>query len=161
MRIGFGFDIHRLEPGLPLTLGGVVIEGATHGPVAHSDGDVLLHALCDALLGAAALGDIGHHFPDTDPTLRGISSIELLRRTVEILAANNFTPYNVDSTVVLEAPRIAPSIDSMRKAISTASGIPISHVSVKATTNEQLGSIGRKQGVSAYAIASVNDATLT
>ncbi len=155
MLIGFGYDIHRLEPGLPMTLAGVQIADPPAGPVAHSDGDVVLHALCDALLGAAALGDIGRHFPDTDPAYRGISSIELLRQVAVLLSAEGLRPHNIDCTLVLERPKIAPYRERMRSAMAEALGLPIERVSIKATTNEGLGSIGAGQGVAAYAVATL------
>jgi 2-C-methyl-D-erythritol 2,4-cyclodiphosphate synthase len=155
MLVGFGYDIHRLEAGLPMTLAGVRIDDPPAGPVAHSDGDVVLHALCDALLGAAALGDIGRHFPDTDPAYRGIDSLELLRRVVALLAGRGLRPHNVDCTLVLERPKIAPYRDRMCAAMAGALGLPVERVSIKATTNEGLGPIGAGQGVAAYAVATV------
>lgn len=138
-----------------MRLGGVDIPEAEAGPVAHSDGDVLLHALCDALLGAAALGDIGRHFPDTDPAYRGIDSVELLRRVVELLRSRNLHPHNVDCMLILERPKIAPYREAMRERIAEATGLPVDRVSVKATTNEGLGPIGAGEGVAAYAVVSV------
>ncbi|HVZ38940.1 MAG TPA: 2-C-methyl-D-erythritol 2,4-cyclodiphosphate synthase [Candidatus Kapabacteria bacterium] len=155
MYVGFGYDIHRLERGLPMRLGGVDIPAAEQGPVAHSDGDVLLHALCDALLGAMALGDIGRHFPDTDPAYRGIDSIALLHRVVDLLAESGMRPRNIDCMVLLEAPKIAPYREAMRAAIARATGLPVERVSVKATTSEGLGPIGAREGVAAYAVATV------
>jgi 2-C-methyl-D-erythritol 2,4-cyclodiphosphate synthase len=157
MLIGFGYDIHRLEPGRPMRLGGVDIPEAERGPVAHSDGDALLHAICDALLGAAALGDIGLHFPDTDPAFRGIASIELLHRVVALLSEQNLSPHNIDCMVILERPKIAPYREAMRLAIADATGLPAGRVSVKATTNEGLGSLGAGDGVAAYAVATVQE----
>lgn len=155
MYAGFGYDIHRLEAGRPLRLGGVDIPGAERGPVAHSDGDVLLHAVCDALLGAAALGDIGHHFPDTDPAYRGIDSLELLRRVVALLADNGLRARNLDCMLLLEAPKIAAYRDAMRTTMAEAMGLPPMRVSVKATTNEGLGPIGAREGIAAYAVVAV------
>lgn len=155
MLVGFGYDIHRLEPGRPLRLGGVDIADSLSGPVAHSDGDVLIHALCDALLGAAALGDIGIHFPDSDPKFRGISSLELLRNVVSLLSLRSFRPHNVDCMVILESPRIAPYRESMRDTLSQFLNIPRERVSVKATTNEGLGPIGAGEGIAAYAVATL------
>ena len=155
---GFGYDIHKLEPGRPMRLGGVDIPEATAGPVAHSDGDALLHALCDAFLGAAALGDIGRHFPDTDPAYRGIDSVELLRRVIELLRERNLRPHNVDCMLILERPKIAPYREAMRQRIAETTGLPIDRVSVKATTNEGLGPIGAGEGVAAYAVVSVAEA---
>jgi 2-C-methyl-D-erythritol 2,4-cyclodiphosphate synthase len=140
-----------------MRLGGVDIPEAEAGPVAHSDGDVLLHAICDALLGAAALGDIGRHFPDTDPVFRGIASLELLRRVVALLAAHTLVPHNIDCMLILERPKIAPYRDAMRQAIADAAGLTIERVSVKATTNEGLGPVGAGEGVAAYAVATVQD----
>ena len=141
-----------------MRLGGIDIPEAQAGPVAHSDGDVLLHALCDALLGAAALGDIGRHFPDTDPAYRGIDSVELLRRVVELLREHNLRPHNVDCMLILERPKIAPYREAIRARIAGTTGLPIERVSVKATTNEGLGPIGAGEGVAAYAVVSVAEA---
>jgi 2-C-methyl-D-erythritol 2,4-cyclodiphosphate synthase len=153
--IGFGFDVHRLAAGESLILGGVEFEQAALGTVAHSDGDVLLHAIMDALLGSCALGDIGMHFPDTDANYRSVSSIDLLRRVKSLLDAEGVTIVNIDSTVVLEAPKLRPHIDAMREKIAAALGITPKQVSVKATTNEKLGFIGREEGVAAYAVCEV------
>ncbi len=155
MRSGIGFDIHRLEPGLPLRLGGIDIEDAEHGAVAHSDGDVLVHAICDALLGALALGDIGHHFPDTDPTYRDANSIDLLRHVTELLAAEGFSVNNVDCMLILERPKIGPYRDRMRATLAAAMGVSPDRVSVKATTHEGLGPLGAAEGIAAYAVATV------
>jgi 2-C-methyl-D-erythritol 2,4-cyclodiphosphate synthase len=157
MLVGFGYDIHRLESGRPMRLGGIDIPDAISGPVAHSDGDVLLHAVCDALLGAAAIGDIGKHFPDTDQAYRGISSVELLRRVVELLAEKGYTPHNLDCMLILERPKIAAYRDAMREEIARTLGISPERVSVKATTNEGLGPIGAGEGIAAYAVATVNE----
>ena len=153
-RIGIGYDIHRLEPGLPLTLGGVAI-AHDRGLKAHSDGDALAHAIGDALLGAMALGDLGAHFPDTDPTYRGISSLALLERIRGLLAERGARVVNVDSTLILEAPRVHPHVDSMRDALAGALGITPDAVSVKATSNEGLGAVGRAEGIAAMAVALV------
>jgi 2-C-methyl-D-erythritol 2,4-cyclodiphosphate synthase len=150
-RIGFGYDIHRLEAGLKLVLGGVVVS-ENIGCVAHSDGDVLLHAICDAMLGAAAAGDIGSHFPDTDPAFGGISSMELLIRARRIIEARTFCVVNVDCTVVLQEPKIMPFSETMRSNISSALGIEQDAVSIKATTAERLGPIGEKKGIEAHAV---------
>jgi 2-C-methyl-D-erythritol 2,4-cyclodiphosphate synthase len=155
MLVGFGYDIHRLEAGLPMRLGGIDIPTAEAGPVAHSDGDVLLHAVCDALLGAAALGDIGKHFPDTDPEYRGVDSLELLRRVVRLLAEQSLRPHNVDCMLILEHPKIAPYREQMRDRIADALGIDAGRVSVKATTSEGLGPIGAREGIAAYAVVTV------
>jgi 2-C-methyl-D-erythritol 2,4-cyclodiphosphate synthase len=153
--VGFGYDIHRLVEGRPMILGGVRIPDADRGPAAHSDGDVLLQALCDALLGAAGLGDIGHHFPDTDPAFRNADSRDLLRRVLELLRKENATPFNVDCTLVLERPRIAPLREKMRAAIADVLELPVERVSVKATTNEKLGPVGAGEGVAAFAVATI------
>lgn len=151
-RIGFGYDVHRLELGIPFWLGGVEIPHEK-GSLGHSDADVLIHAICDALLGAAALGDIGTHFPDTDPAYKGIASGILLKKTGELLAENGYSVGNIDSTVCLQAPKIKPFIPQMREVIANCLGIETGTVSVKATTEENLGFTGREEGVSAYAVA--------
>ena len=155
--IGFGYDVHRLQEGESLVLGGVSLESKL-GTVAHSDGDVLLHAIMDALLGACALGDIGLHFPDTKPEYRGADSIELLKHVVTLVAAEGMRIVNIDSTVVLEAPRLRPHIDAMRACIAEAMGLEIKRVSIKATTNERLGFVGREEGIAAYAAAQLETA---
>jgi 2-C-methyl-D-erythritol 2,4-cyclodiphosphate synthase len=151
-RIGFGYDVHRLEPGIPFWLGGVNIPHEK-GSLGHSDADVLIHAICDALLGAAALGDIGTHFPDTDPAYKGIASILLLKKTGELLKEQGYAVGNIDSTICLQIPRIKPFIPQMCEAIASCLGIDAGAVSVKATTEEKLGFTGREEGVSAYAVA--------
>ena len=153
-RFGFGYDVHRLASGRKLILGGVDI---THsqGLEGHSDADVLLHAVCDALLGASALGDIGKHFPNTDPRFKGISSLILLKHVADLLAQHRFMIVNIDATVVLEEPMIAPHVDLMRQNIAGVLSLPLPRVSVKATTHEGLGFIGAQQGAAAYAVASV------
>lgn len=152
MRIGQGYDVHRLVEGRKLILGGVEIPH-TVGLLGHSDADVLLHAISDALLGAAALGDIGQHFPDSDPAYEGISSLKLLSHVKELLLAHGFRISNVDSTVIAQAPKLMPHIPAMRENIASALGIPVSRVSVKATTEEKLGFTGEKLGIAAQAIA--------
>ncbi|MFR9621071.1 MAG: 2-C-methyl-D-erythritol 2,4-cyclodiphosphate synthase [Rikenellaceae bacterium] len=152
MRIGEGFDVHRLADGLPLILGGVRIDH-TKGCVAHSDGDVLVHAICDALLGAAALGDIGKHFPDSDPRYRGIDSLVLLSEVVALLRQRGYRVVNIDSTIRAQRPKLRDVIDSMRERIAAAMGIDVDRVSIKATTTEELGFEGLQQGISASAIA--------
>lgn len=152
MRVGFGYDVHALVTDRPLILGGVQVPH-THGLLGHSDADVLLHAISDALLGAAALGDIGKHFPDSDPTYKGISSLILLRETVSLIQARGYRVCNVDSTLVAQKPRLAPHIPRMVQEISRAMGIPESCVNVKATTTERLGFAGREEGMAAYAVA--------
>jgi 2-C-methyl-D-erythritol 2,4-cyclodiphosphate synthase len=156
MRVGFGYDVHALVTDRPLFLGGVEIPH-THGLLGHSDADVLLHAICDALLGAAGLGDIGRHFPDSDPTYKGISSLLLLQQTVKLVAQRGFRIENVDSTVVLQRPRVAPYIDRMVESIAGAMSLPPSRVNVKATSTEMLGFAGREEGISAYAVALVEE----
>ncbi|MGB0360402.1 MAG: 2-C-methyl-D-erythritol 2,4-cyclodiphosphate synthase [Endozoicomonas sp.] len=151
MRIGHGFDVHKFGEGDHIVLGGVTIPH-THGLIAHSDGDVLLHALCDALLGAAGLGDIGKHFPDTDDYYKGVNSRNLLRHVVTLLLEHNLKPVNVDSTIIAQTPKMAPYIDQMRKNISEDIGIDISLINVKATTTEKLGFTGRKEGISTHAV---------
>ncbi len=153
-RVGIGYDIHRLERGLPLTLGGVSL-AHERGPVAHSDGDALAHAIGDALLGAMALGDLGAHFPDTDPRYRGMSSLTLLERIRGLLDDRGARVVNVDSTLILEAPRIHPHVAQMRERLALALGLDPERVSVKATSNEGLGAVGREEGVAAMAVALV------
>jgi 2-C-methyl-D-erythritol 2,4-cyclodiphosphate synthase len=155
--VGFGFDVHRLAAGESLILGGVNFENAELGTVAHSDGDVLLHAIMDALLGSLALGDIGEHFPDTDARYRGVSSIELLKHVRDLVLAKNVTIVNIDSMVVLEAPRLRPHVETMRRNIASALEMPFDRVSIKATTNEKMGFIGRREGVTAYAVCEVKE----
>jgi 2-C-methyl-D-erythritol 2,4-cyclodiphosphate synthase len=155
--VGFGFDVHRLASGESLILAGVNFENAELGTVAHSDGDVLLHAIMDALLGSLALGDIGEHFPDTDERYRGASSMDLLKQVRDLVIAKNVKIVNVDSMVVLEAPRLRPHVETMRRNIASALEIPFERVSIKATTNEKLGFIGRREGVTAYAVCEVKE----
>lgn len=150
-RIGHGYDVHALGEGLRLVLGGVEIPH-TKGCIAHSDGDVLVHAICDALLGAAALGDIGKHFPDTSTEFKGIDSLVLLRRVVELLAAEGYAIGNIDSTIAMQRPKLRPHIDEMRERIAEAAGVAVEQVSVKATTTEHLGFEGEERGVSATAV---------
>ena len=154
-RIGFGYDVHRLEEGIPLWLGGVEIEHYK-GSVGHSDADVLLHAICDAILGAAALGDIGMHFPDTDPEYKGIASTILLQRTGDLLRSRGYTIGNIDSTICLQTPKIKAYIPKMREQIARYLGLREDQVSVKATTEEKLGFTGQEEGVSAYALVLIN-----
>ena len=154
IRCGIGYDVHRLAEDRPLVVGGVEIPHE-RGLEGHSDGDVLSHAIADALLGAICAGDIGQHFPNTDESIRGISSIKILQRVSELLAEKKARAVNVDATVIAEAPRITPHIPAMRKKIAQAIGAPESRVSIKATTNERLGAIGRGEGIAAMAIATV------
>lgn len=150
-RIGHGYDVHALAPGLELWLGGIRIEHEL-GCIAHSDGDVVIHALCDALLGAAALGDIGLHFPDNSNTYKGIDSKILLRKTTELLASHGYRIGNVDCTLCLQRPKVRPHIDTMRRTLANVMGIAVENVSVKATTTEKLGFVGRQEGVEAHAV---------
>ncbi|MDE7259920.1 MAG: 2-C-methyl-D-erythritol 2,4-cyclodiphosphate synthase [Lachnospiraceae bacterium] len=151
MRIGMGYDVHRLTEERKLILGGVEIP-YEKGLLGHSDADVLLHAIMDALLGAAALGDIGKHFPDTDPAYKGISSIELLKRVGELLTENSFLIENIDATIIAQAPKMRPYIDQMRENIAAALDIETEQVNVKATTEEGLGFTGTGEGISSQAI---------
>jgi 2-C-methyl-D-erythritol 2,4-cyclodiphosphate synthase len=156
IRFGLGYDVHRLVEGRKLILGGVRIPSEI-GLLGHSDADVLLHAICDALLGAAALGDIGKHFPDTDKAYRGISSLKLLSHVGMLLQKQGYQIGNIDSTVILERPKIAKYVDLMCKRIGRALHISSRQVSVKATTHEGLGTFGRAEGCAACAIASIVD----
>lgn len=151
IRIGHGYDVHRFEKGRKCIIGGVNIPSEL-GLLGHSDADVLLHAVADSLFGAAALGDIGKHFPDTSPEFEGADSLELLRKTTAILKDNGYAVSNIDSTVVAQAPKMAPYIDAMRKNIAVACNISMDCVSVKATTEEKLGFTGNMQGISAHAV---------
>lgn len=151
IRIGHGYDVHRFEKGRKCIIGGVDIP-CELGLLGHSDADVLLHAVADALLGAAALGDIGKHFPDTSPEFEGADSLVLLRNTVELIGKKGYIVSNIDSTVIAQMPKLAPYIDDMRKNISAVCGIEKDRVSVKATTEEKLGFTGAKQGISAHAV---------
>ena len=155
MRIGHGYDVHRLVTGRRLVLGGVEI-AYDKGLLGHSDADVLLHAISDALLGAAAMGDIGKHFPDTDEKYRGADSLVLLTRVAELLEERGYKVVNVDSTVLAEAPKLAPHIEKMRENISRALGVDIDAVSVKATTEERLGFTGKGQGIAAHAVCLID-----
>ena len=154
IRSGIGYDIHRFGGGLKLILGGVEIAHA-RGLEGHSDADVLTHAIADALLGAIGGGDIGQHFPNTDESIRGISSIEILKRVVELLSEKSARVLNVDATVIAEAPTLAPHISAMRRQIAAAIGVSDFDVNVTATTNEKLGPIGKGEGIAAFAIATV------
>lgn len=152
MRIGHGYDVHRLVQGRKLILGGVEIENNGVGLLGHSDADVLLHAVSDALLGAAALGDIGKHFPDTDERYKGADSLKLLAAVVNLLEKNGYAIGNVDATVLAQAPKLAPYILEMRKNIAHACRVELDAVSVKATTEEGLGFTGAKEGIAAHAV---------
>ena len=156
MRIGHGYDVHRLVEGRKLILGGVYIPWEK-GLLGHSDADVLLHALMDALLGAAALGDIGKHFPDTDEQYRGADSMALLRHVCRILSEQGYTVGNVDCTVLAQRPKLAPHIQQMRENIASALSVSVDRVSVKATTEEGLGFTGEGLGIAAHAVALINE----
>ncbi len=151
MRIGHGYDVHCFAENRKLIIGGVDIPH-TKGLMGHSDADVLLHAICDALLGAAALGDIGKHFPDTDGAYKDIDSMILLSRVSDVLKANGYTVVNVDSTVIAQKPKLAPHIENMRGNIARALNTDIDNISVKATTEEHLGFTGREEGIAAHAV---------
>lgn len=151
MRIGIGYDLHLLSPGRPLILGGVKIP-YEKGLEAHSDGDVLAHAIIDALLGAAALGDIGHHFPDTDPRFKDADSMALLAQAVSMVTAQGYGIVNVDSNVMAQAPRLSPHIESIRASLARGLGLDVAQVSVKAKTNEGVGPEGRGEAISAQAV---------
>lgn len=155
MRIGQGYDVHRLVPGRRLVLGGVEIEHPL-GLEGHSDADVLTHALADALLGAAGLGDIGLHFPDTDPAYKDADSLALLARVVELLAENNLRPVNADLTLLVQKPKIAPFREAMRASLARTMGLDPGMVSVKATTTEGLGPVGREEGMAALAVVLID-----
>ncbi|HUA12081.1 MAG TPA: 2-C-methyl-D-erythritol 2,4-cyclodiphosphate synthase [Solirubrobacteraceae bacterium] len=155
-RVGIGYDSHRLVGGRPLVVGGVHVP-AEHGPDAHSDGDVLVHAVIDALLGAAALGDIGGHFPDSDERWRDADSIELLRVVAALLDEQGLAVGNIDATVLIEAPRLAGYRDAMRERLAAALSLDVARVSVKATSGEGIGFVGRGEGIAALAVASLTD----
>jgi 2-C-methyl-D-erythritol 2,4-cyclodiphosphate synthase len=157
-RAGIGYDSHRFEAGRRLVLGGVEIEGAERGLAGHSDADALTHAVIDALLGAAGLGDIGEHFPDTDERWRDADSIELLRTVREHLRDAGYRPANIDATVACEQPKLSPFRDEMRTRLAGAAGLDESEVNVKFTTGERLGFVGRGEGIAALAIATVTGA---
>ena len=151
IKVGFGFDVHQLKDNHPFIVGGVDLKHHK-GAFGHSDADVLLHAICDALLGAANLRDIGFHFKNTDPQWKGISSMILLQETVKLLTEKGWTIGNIDVMLCLEAPKINPHIPQMQENISNAINLPIEDISIKATTNETMGFIGREEGVVAYAV---------
>lgn len=151
IRIGHGYDVHRLKEDLPLVLGGIAIPH-TKGCVAHSDGDVAIHAICDALLGALALGDIGKLFPDTSDEFKGIDSKILLRRVCDIVTSRGYTISNIDCTLALQRPKLRPHIDTMRTTLAEVIGIGVDRVSLKATTTEHLGFEGEEMGISAHAV---------
>jgi 2-C-methyl-D-erythritol 2,4-cyclodiphosphate synthase len=150
IRVGFGYDVHRLAEGEELWLGGIKIEHVK-GSVAHSDGDVLIHAICDALLGAANMRDIGFHFPDTSSDFENIDSKILLKKTVELIAGKGYSVGNIDSTIALQKPKIKPFIEKMQEALASVIGIDIDDIAIKATTTEKLGFVGQEEGIAAYA----------
>lgn len=154
-RIGFGYDVHQLAEGIPFRLGGLDIEHHK-GSVGHSDADVLIHAICDALIGAAALGDIGKHFPDTDPKYKGINSVLLLKQTMLLIQKHGYNIGNIDTTICLQKPKIAPYIPEMRTELAKIMELDIEQISVKATTEEKMGFTGREEGISAYAVVLIN-----
>ena len=154
-RVGFGFDVHRLKDRLDFWLGGIKVPH-TKGGLGHSDADVLIHSICDALLGAANLGDIGKHFPDTDPKYKCIDSKILLKEVMVLIRAKGYELVNIDSTICLQTPKIGSYIPEMQKVLSNSMGVDINLVSIKATTTETLGFVGREEGVSAYATVLIN-----
>lgn len=151
-RIGFGFDVHRLSEGYPLWMGGVRLEHSK-GLEGHSDADVLIHAICDALLGAAALRDIGYHFPPSDPQYKGIDSKILLARVMELVRSQGYELGNIDATIAAEQPKLNPHIPDMQHVLAEVMQVEVSDISLKATTTEKLGFTGREEGISAYAVA--------
>lgn len=151
VRVGFGYDVHELVPDRPLYLGGLQISH-THGLLGHSDADVLIHAICDAILGAANMRDIGFHFPPSDPSLKGIDSKILLRKTTELVESKGWKIGNIDATVCAERPKINPHIPQMQEILAPLMNIEVEDVSIKATTTEKLGFTGREEGMSAYAV---------
>ncbi len=152
--VGIGYDVHRFIEGRPLILGGVEI-AHTHGLDGHSDADVLAHAIADAVLGAIGERDIGHHFPNSDESIRGISSLEILRKVAQLVTSVGRRIVNIDATLIAEAPKIAPHVSEMRANLAEALQIPVARVGVKATTNERMGFLGRGEGIAAMAVASV------
>jgi 2-C-methyl-D-erythritol 2,4-cyclodiphosphate synthase len=150
-RIGHGYDIHRIVPGRPLVLGGVRF-AVDFGLEGHSDADCLTHAICDAILGAAALPDIGHFFPNTDPTWKDVDSQVLLRQVVAEVAARGFAPVNLDATVIAEKPRVAPQLAAIKAALAASTGLPVGAIGIKATTNEGVGELGRGAAIAAHAV---------
>ena len=151
-RVGFGFDVHQLKEGLDFWLGGIVVPH-TKGGLGHSDADVLIHAICDALLGAANLGDIGKHFPDTDPKYKGVDSKLLLKEVIKLIREKGYELGNIDATICLQTPKIGPYIPKMQKVLADCMSVDTDLVSIKATTTEKLSFVGREEGVSAYAVA--------
>ena len=157
MRIGHGYDVHRFIEDAPLIIGGVTIPH-THGLEAHSDGDVLIHAICDALLGAAGLWDIGHHFPDNEEAFKGIDSRILLRRVINDLSKRGWCVGNVDATIIAQAPKMAPFIPQMRALLAVDMEVDVTAINIKATTTEKLGFAGRKEGIATHAVALIRQA---
>ncbi|GHE43200.1 2-C-methyl-D-erythritol 2,4-cyclodiphosphate synthase [Sphingobacterium griseoflavum] len=155
IKVGFGFDVHQMKIGHPFVLGGVTLDHYA-GAFGHSDADVLVHAICDAILGAANLEDIGYHFPNTDPKWKGISSLVLLKECVRLIAEKGFALGNIDAMLVLEAPKIKAYIPEMKAYLADVTGLEIDDISIKATTNETMGFIGRKEGVVAYAVCLIS-----
>ncbi len=151
---GIGYDVHRFAEGRPLILGGVEIPHS-HGLDGHSDADVLCHAIADAVLGAIGERDIGHHFPNDDESIRGISSLEIVRKAAELVASQGGRVLNIDASLIAEAPKVSPHLDAMKANLAGALGIPAKRVGIKATTNETLGFVGRREGIAAMAVASV------
>ncbi|PLW91962.1 MAG: 2-C-methyl-D-erythritol 2,4-cyclodiphosphate synthase [Marinilabiliales bacterium] len=149
IRTGLGYDLHRLEAGRPFILGGIHIP-ADFGPVGYSDGDALIHAICDAMIGALSLGDIGQHFPDTDPEFKGINSMILLEKTMNLVRKHGYSINNIDSTVILESPRISPYMDPIKESLAGVLGIPADRISVKATTNERVDATGEGRAIAVY-----------
>lgn len=155
IRVGFGFDVHRLVSGRDLWLGGIKIEHSL-GLLGHSDADVLIHAICDALLGAANMRDIGYHFPDTSADTLNVDSKILLRKTIDLIATKGYTVGNIDATVCAERPKINPHVDAMKACLAEVMGVDEDDISIKATTTEKLGYTGREEGISAYAVALIS-----
>lgn len=154
MRVGFGYDSHRFAEGRRLIIGGVEVN-YEKGLLGHSDADALIHAIVDAIIGALGEGDIGKHFPDTDPHLKGISSLVILKRAADLAVQRGYTINNVDSTVILEKPRLSPSVEEMRRNIAKVLGTDYSRINVKAKTNEKMGFIGRGEGIAAFAVVTL------
>jgi 2-C-methyl-D-erythritol 2,4-cyclodiphosphate synthase len=155
VRVGFGYDVHQMQTGLDFWLGGIKIPH-THGAYGHSDADVLIHVICDALLGAANMRDIGYHFSDKDPKFKGIDSKILLKRVVELIAEKGYSIGNIDCTICLQEPKLSPHIPEMKQCLAQVMGVGEDDVSIKATTTEQLGFVGRKEGISAYAVVLIS-----
>lgn len=152
--VGFGYDLHKLAEGESLILGGVTIDSDL-GTVAHSDGDVLLHSIIDAILGAMGEGDIGEHFPDTDPNIKNIDSKFMLKYTLDLMSKNNYSLINVDSTIVLEKPKLSPIKETIRKSVADLLGLPLKRVNIKATTNEKQDSIGNSKSIVVYCVCEI------